>query len=131
MAVENIFEYATRKKVRFSYKGSISTEDLWDLSLTELDKIFKGLNERVRQNQEESLLERKEKSQEEELLDVQVALVRHIVSVKLEEAEERKRQAERKEQKQRILAVIAEKQDEALKGSSIAELQKMLEDLGE
>lgn len=131
MAVENIFEYATRKKVRFSYKGSISTEDLWDLSLTDLDKIFKGLNERVRQNQEESLLERKEKSQEEELLDVQVALVRHIVSVKLEEAEERKRQAERKEQKQRILAVIAEKQDEALKGSSIADLQKMLEDLGE
>ncbi len=131
MAVENIFEYATRKKVRFPYKGSISTEDLWDLSLTELDKIFKGLNERVKQNQEESLLERKEKSQEEELLDVQVALVRHIVSVKLEEAEERKRQAERKEQKQRILAVIAEKQDEALKGSSIAELQKMLEDLGE
>ena len=60
-----------------------------------------------------------------------MALVRHIVSVKLEEAEERKRQAERKEQKQRILAVIAEKQDEALKGSSIAELQKMLEDLGE
>ena len=37
MRVENIFEYAVRNKVRFPFKGMISVEDLWDLSLTNLD----------------------------------------------------------------------------------------------
>lgn len=44
MTVENIFEFATRNKVRFSFKGLISVEDLWDLSLTNLDSIYKELN---------------------------------------------------------------------------------------
>ena len=69
MSIEVICEYATRKKLRFSYKGSISTEDLWDLSLEELDRIFKGLNAKVKQSQEESLLEKKEKSEKLSKLD--------------------------------------------------------------
>ena len=93
MSIEVIFEYATRKKLRFSYNGSISTEDLWDLSLEELDRIFKGLNAKVKQSQEESLLEKKEKSEEEERLEVQIAVVRRIVEVKLEEQEAKKKEA--------------------------------------
>ena len=131
MSIEVIFEYATRKKLRFSYKGSISTEDLWDLSLEELDRIFMGLNAKVKQSQEESLLEKKEKSEEEERLEVQIAVVRRIVEVKLEEQEAKKKEADRKAQKQKLMAMIAEKQDEALKKSSIEELEKMLAELGE
>ena len=52
----NIFEYAVRNKLRFPYKGTISTEDLWDLPVTELDKIFKVLNKKNKTNEEESLL---------------------------------------------------------------------------
>ena len=131
MSIEVIFEYATVKQLRFSYKGSISTEDLWDLSLEELDRIFKGLNAKVKQSQEESLLEKKEKSEEEERLEVQIAVVRRIVEVKLEEQEAKKKEADRKAQKQKLMAMIAEKQDEALKKSSIEELEKMLAELGE
>ena len=40
----NIFEVATRNKYRFPYRGQISVEDMWDLPVTELDKIFKTLN---------------------------------------------------------------------------------------
>lgn len=123
----NIFEVATRNKYRFPYRGQISVEDMWDLPVTELDKIFKTLNKQVKTSQEESLLETK--SKEDEVLETQIEIVRHIVSIKQQEANEKLREKERKVQKQRIMEIMADKQDEALKGKSIDELQKMLDEL--
>lgn len=90
MSTENIFEYATRNKMRFPYRGSISIEDLWDLPLTGLDTVYKTLNKQVKQSQEESLLNVKTK--EDETLDIQIAIVKYIVSVKLAEKAARKKQ---------------------------------------
>lgn len=127
MSVENIFEYATRNKVRFSFRGLISVEDLWDLSLTNLDSIYKELNKQSKQSEEESLLNIK--TREDELLNVQIEIVKHIVSVKLAEKEAREKASAKKAQKQKIMSIIAAKQDEALQNSSIDELQKMLDEL--
>ena len=127
MKVENIFEYATRNKVRFSFRGLISVEDLWDLSLTNLDSIYKELNKQSKQSEEESLLNIK--TQEDELLNVQIEIVKHIVSVKLAEKEAREKATVKKAQKQKIMSIIAAKQDEALQNSSIDDLQKMLDEL--
>ena len=127
MTVENIFEYATRNKVRFPFKGMISVEDLWDLSLTNLDSIYKVLNKQVKQADEESLLN--VKTQSDELLEVQIAIVKHIVSVKLAEQEAREKASAKKAQKQKIMAIMARKQDEALENSSMEDLQKMLDEL--
>ena len=127
MTVKNIFEYATRNKVRFSFRGLISVEDLWDLSLTNLDSIYKELNKQSKQSEEESLLNIKTK--EDELLNVQIEIVKHIVSVKLAEKEAREKASAKKAQKQKIMSIMAAKQDEALQNSSIDELQKMLDEL--
>lgn len=129
MAVENIFEYATRNKVRFSFRGLISVEDLWDLSLTNLDSIYKDLKKQSKQSEEESLLNIK--TQEDELLNVQIEIVKYIVSVKLAEKEAREKASAKKAQKQKIMSIIAAKQDEALQNSSIDDLQKMLDELGD
>lgn len=122
----NVFEVATRNKFRFPYKGMISTEDLWDLSLTALDSIYKELNKQAKRSQEESLL--KTKSKEDETVAIQIEIVKHIVSVKQNEAANKAAAKERKERNQRIMEIIADKQDEALKGKSVEELQKMLEE---
>lgn len=53
---KNMFEIATRTKMRFPFKGMISVEDLWDLSVQNLDKVFKTLNSQRKEAQEESLL---------------------------------------------------------------------------
>lgn len=129
MTVENIFEYAVRNKVRFPFKGMISVEDLFDLSLTNLDSIYKTLNKQVKQSEEESLLSTKASVDTE--LEVQIAIVKHIVAVKLEEQESREKAAARKAQKQKIMSIMAAKQDENLRNSSIDELQKMLNALGD
>lgn len=127
MAVENIFEYAVRNKVRFPFKGMISVEDLWDLSLTNLDSIYKKLNKQVKQSEEESLLSIKASVDTE--LEVQIAIVKHIVSVKLAEKESAEKTQVKKAQKQKIMSIIAAKEDEALQNSSIEDLQKMLDEI--
>ena len=127
--MEKMFEYATRNKVRFPFKGLISAEDLWDLSLTNLDSIYKTLNKQVKQSEEESLLNTKTTVDKE--LDVQIAIVKHIVAVKLTEQEAREKASAKKAQKQKIMAIIASKQDEALQNSSVEDLQKMLDELGD
>lgn len=125
---EEMFIKASREKMRFPYKGLATVEDLWDLSVTELDKIYKSLNAKAKQAQEESLLE--VKSSEDEELTVQIEIIKYIVSVKLEEKKAAEMAKERKEQKQKIMSILASKQDEALQGKSIEELEKMLDELG-
>lgn len=127
MRVENIFEYAVRNKVRFPFKGMISVEDLWDLSLTNLDSIYKTLNKQVKQSEEESLLSTCANVNTE--LEVKIAIIKHIVSVKLTEKENAEKAAAKKAQKQKIMSIIATKENEALQNSSIEELNKMLDEL--
>lgn len=127
MANTNIFEYATKNKMRFPYKGLISVEDLWDLPMTELDKIFKTLNAELQQCQTESLL--LPSVEGDRVLDIQIEIIKHIFNVKLEEQKARERAAAVKEHKQKIMSIIAKKQDESLENASIDELNAMLSDL--
>ena len=129
METMNIFEYAVRNKVRFPFKGMISVEDLWDLSLTNLDSIYKTLNKQIKQSEEESLLITKTSVDTE--LEVQIAIIKHIVSVKLDEQDAREKAAAKKAQKQKIMAIIATKEDEALQNSSVDDLRKMLDELND
>ncbi len=124
MSNVNIFEMAVRQKMRFPYKGMVSVEDLWDLNVNALDVVYKALNAQVKQAQEESLLNAK--SKEDEKLDVQIEIVKYIVSVKLAEQKEREEAAAKKAQNQKIMSIIAAKQDEALQNMSIEELKKLL-----
>jgi hypothetical protein len=127
MTKENMFEVATRSKMRFSFKGMISVEDLWDLSVDNLDSIFKSLNSQLKQVKEESLLNTKTKEDKE--LDVKIEIVKYIVSVKLAEQNLRLQAKEKKKQKQKILEILSSKQNETLQNKSEEELKKMLDEL--
>ena len=125
---ENIFEMATRNKYRFPYKGMISVEDLWDLSQTQLDSIYKALNKEVKANQEDSLMF----SQTQTDLDLQakIEIVRHIYTTKEQDAARRTAAAENAEKKRRILEILEQKQEDSLKNKSEDELLKMLNEIG-
>jgi acyl-CoA reductase-like NAD-dependent aldehyde dehydrogenase len=128
METINLFEMATRKKFRFPFKGMISIEDLWDLSVKNLDAVFKALNAEKKQASEESLLS--VKSDEETILDAKIEIVKHIVAVKQAEEAAKVTAAANRAQARRIQELIANKQDEALQGKSVEELQAMLSALG-
>ena len=123
---ENIFERASREKTRFPFAGMCNVEDLWDLTVRDLDRIFKTLNAKLRTESEESLLDSNEITSE---LDLQVAIIRHIVRVKIDDANAAEQEATRRQKKDRILSILANKQDESLVALSEEELAKMLEEM--
>jgi len=123
----NIFEIASRRRFRFNFKGEIGVEDLWDLTPTTLDGIFKKLNAEVKLSNEESLLNTK--TDKDQDLEDKISIVRYITMVKLSEQEDRVNAAAKKAEKQKILKVLASKEDQELENKSVEELRKMVESL--
>lgn len=122
----NIFEYAVRNKLRFPYKGTISTEDLWDLPVTELDKIFKVLNKKNKTNEEESLLSTS--SVDMDTL-VSIDIIKYIVNYKLKKKEENERAKKRSEDRQLIMDIVEKKRKQSLEDKTEEELLKMLKNM--
>lgn len=125
--MEKMFEQAIRGKMRFPFKGMVSVEDLFDLSVVNLDSVFKVLNSELKQAKEESLLNTKTKQDKE--LDIKIEIVKYIFELKLTEENLRLKAKEQREQKQKILEILSAKQDESLQNKSIEELEAMLDNL--
>ncbi len=123
--MEKMFEMAIRNKFRFPFKGLISSEDLYDLSVENLDIIFKSLNSEIKKAKEESLLDIK--TSEDKILQAKIEIVKYIVSIKLEEKRIKENEKKNKEERQKILSIIANKQENELQNKSIEELEKMLQ----
>ena len=121
-----MFEKATRAKFRFPYKGQISTEDLWDLSPEELNKVYQVLNRELKSAEEDSLLSPKKGDSE---LQLKVDVVKHIVNVKLQDIEARKTAADKKANVAKLNDLIARKEEESLAGKSVDELKAMRDSL--
>jgi hypothetical protein len=127
-----MFEKASRIKLRFATPaGLISTEDLWDLPLTSkvgaanLDDLAKGLNRKIGDN-EESFVDKPAKTNTTDQLAFDI--VKRIIEVRLEEREAAKTARDKAVRKQKILGILADKKDEALKSMDVADLEKLLEE---
>lgn len=130
-----LFAKATRMNVRFeSCKGALDIEDLWMLPLTSakgasLDNIAQSLNREIKEGTEESFVEKPKPNPELAEAVVKLDVVKYIIYVRIVERDAAKAAAERKEKKAKIMAVIADKQDESLKQAPTEDLQKMLAEL--
>ncbi len=123
----DVFISALKEKYRFPYKGQITAEDLWDLTGTQLDSIYKTLNAEKKTTQEDSLMGHRTAA-EQTLLN-KIEIVKYVFSAKQEEIEANKQKAANDEKKRRIMEIIASKEDAALGEKSVEDLKKMLADL--
>lgn len=128
MSEVNLFEMATRNNYQFPFRGVINVIDLWDLSLTNLDSVFKVLNAEVKKSEEESLLNTKSKEDEE--LSNKIEIVKYIVGVKLAEKKAKEDEKKNREMKQRLLEIKAKRQDAALENLSDEDLDRAIAELG-
>lgn len=122
--MSDLFKVAAKRKYRFNFKGLISVEDLYDLKVEELDRIYRDLKSQQKSNSEESLLQTVSKEDKE--LNNKIEIIKTIVEDKLSAREKALRAAEKKAQNQKILEILADKKDAALKEKSIEELQAMI-----
>jgi hypothetical protein len=129
-----MFDKATRLKLRFETpKGSLSTEDLWDLPLTNgrsnasLNEIAKGISRQLKENVDEDFVNQSRKA--DEVLELKLDIVKHVIAIRIAENDAAKLAAEKREKKQRLMDLIARKQDEQLEGKSLEELQAMVADI--
>lgn len=129
MTNNELFINATRNNYQFPFRGMINVIDLWDLSLTNLDSVFKTLNAEVKKSEEESLLNTKSKEDEE--ISNKIEIVKYIVSVKLDEKKKREDAKKNAEMRQRLLEIKAKRQDAALENMSDEDLDKALAELRE
>lgn len=123
-----MFEKASRMKLRFNtQRGVLSVEDLWDLPLIQLDNITIALNKKLQESKTESFIKTRTKDTTE--LELKFNIAKHIIDVKLQEQEDRLLESEKKAKRQKILNLMAKKQDAELEGKSLEELAKELEAL--
>ena len=132
----NLFEQASRDKLRFSTnKGDLTVEQLWDLPLQStrgglsLDAVARSVNAKLKAVSEESFVSttnNPEKAAHERALDI----LKHIIAVRQEENAQKRTEAERKAEKERLLSLLDKKRDEVLGQLSEDDIKARLAELG-
>lgn len=129
--ITNIFEYATRHKLRFaSARGGLSTEQLWEVPLRssdgfDLNAIAKGVNRALKDVTEESFVETA-KTAEHVRLETTLEVVKYVIEAKMDDEAAAKIRAANRIKKAKLLEILAEKQAGKLSDLSEKELRKQI-----
>jgi hypothetical protein len=121
-----MFEKASRGKFKYPHKGQIATEDLWDLTVENLDTIYKDLKSEQNKQKQESLLT---VNKENDILNLKIEIIKHIVEIKQLEKIARNNALAKKQQISKIKEIIAQKQDKNLADKPIDELEALVKTL--
>lgn len=125
METNAIFKRASRKKLRVeTTKGLLSVEQLWDLSLSDLDTTAIGLKKQMSAMQEESFLNPKP-SVESTNIKLSFDVVLDVLTTKQTDAEVALKASETKKHNEKIDSLIAQKKDEELSSLSVEELEAL------
>jgi hypothetical protein len=102
----------------------LNVEDLWDLNLSSLNELAKNINRQLKDAEEEDFLKTEKKESTELKLAFDITL--HILNTKKAEQEAREQAVDKAAKKQKLLALLAEKQDNGLRNLSEDELKAQI-----
>ena len=117
-------------KLRFdTAKGQLTVEDLFDLPLTSesnvsLDGIAIAVSRELQDSQENSFVESKSKGSD--ILELRLEILKDVIAARIAENEARRDEEAKKTRNDRIMQIIADKQDDALANKTIDELKELL-----
>lgn len=120
-----MYKEAAKQALRFpTVKGLLTVEQLWNLDLETLDNLAVSLQENYENSKGKSFLTKK--STKDKTIKLQFDIVLDILQTKQEDNEAALSAKESKEFNQKILGIIQDKKEDALKGKSIKELEGLL-----
>ena len=120
MATANIFERASRKSLKFSFKGSIRTDDLWSLSRQELNDLYISIEKALKESQGIGLLQTKTKTSKDN--ELRLEIVKYVYDYKTSKEDAAKAATATKLEMERIGNLLATKREKADEGLSETEL---------
>ena len=127
---------ATRQKYRFGPNDALTVEDLWDIPLTSqvklsLDKIAVGLNEQMGNKQPISFVNPASLSKDAQTIEDKFNIVKGVIDIRVQEQKAALDRQVKAQERQRLLAILERKQDEALNSLSQEDIAKRLAELEE
>ena len=121
------FQKASKVKLRFATsKGSLSVEQLWDLSQAELSACIRNVKKSLKKNDDDDLAFLDSTVSVDATEQLRFEVLKEVYLNKKAESEAIRNEAEAKAHNQKILQLIADKKEGALQEKSIEELEKML-----
>lgn len=127
----DIYKEAVKQKLRINTnRGPLSAEQLRDLSQADLANLIKGLKKSLKENDDDDLAFLEDVSTVDKIEELRFNIVKDTYLTKKAENEEARIAKEKKEARQKLIQMIAEKKEGALQGKSIEELEAMLLALG-
>ena len=122
-----MYKQASQMKLRFQTGvGLLTVEQLWDLSLSNLSSAIKNVKKILKKTDDDEL----SFLEDTKVVDVENQLrfdiLKDVYLTKKKEVEELRDAANIKAHNQKILQLIADKQEADLKGKTVAELEAML-----
>ena len=126
----SIFEHASKAKLRFqTVKGNLTVEQLWDLPLDKgevnLYQLATELLVDTQNKPEQALSFFKKTTSKNELAQLKFDIVKHIVTTKVAEIEDKANEAVKQSEIAELDKLIAAKEAEAKAGLSLDELKAM------
>lgn len=123
-----MYKKALRTKLRFSTtKGKLTTEDLFDLSLTDLNNLAITLDKKLSEIPRKSFIsDIAPDTQEDEL---RFNIVKDIITLKLVERNAAQNAKAKAAEKAQLLEILHRKQNEALESLSVAEIEAKIAEL--
>jgi hypothetical protein len=119
------YKLASQLKLRFqTNRGLLTTEQLWDLSLTELDTLTVDLEKATKEGASKSFLV--EKTEDDKIAKLLFDIAYDVLTTRIEEQKALQEAKSNKKHNERILSLIANKQDSELAEKSVDELKKLL-----
>ena len=124
----NFWVECLKNKYRFEFKGLIGVEDLFDLKLEDLDSIYRNLKKEENDLQGDSLLDSAKNPKIDEI-QVKIDVVKAVFDIKQTDIKNAERALANKAQKDKILAIIEDKENQELSENSIEELKEIYSNL--
>lgn len=129
-----MYKKAAQNRLRFdSDRGLLTVEDLFDLPLLSsngpcLDDVAKGINKELKESSEESFVKTAQNPKTAKL-QLMLDIVKDVIQTKIAEDEAEEAKVAKKIKKDKILNILAQKEDNKLAEKTPKELKKLLAEL--